>query len=110
MFRAPETEPPRTLTRWRFEVMPRSVLATMSRGVLIVGLLATSALSSLAQRGGGGGGRGTGGGGGGGTAAGPQRDTTTGFAIRDKATITACAECHARDSAGFMQRISYERK
>ena len=40
----------------------------------------------------------------------PQRDTTTGFVIRDKATITACGECHLRDTSGYMQRISYERK
>jgi quinohemoprotein amine dehydrogenase len=45
-----------------------------------------------------------------GGAAGPQRDTTTGFVIRDRATITSCGECHLRDSAGYMQRISYERK
>src|SRR4029079_14981681 len=96
-----------TLTRWRYEVMPRSVLAMTSRGVLIVALLVAGKQSARAQRGGGGGGRGQGGGGGG---AAPQRDTTTGFAIRDKATITACGECHLRDSSGYMQRISYERK
>ena len=87
--------------------MPRSVLAMTSRGVLIVALLVAGTQSARAQRGGGGGGRGQGGGGGG---AAPQRDTTTGFAIRDKATITACGECHLRDSSGYMQRISYERK
>jgi quinohemoprotein amine dehydrogenase len=86
--------------------MPRSVFAMTSRGVLIVALLGVAAQSAIAQRGGGGG-RGQGGGGGSPAAA---RDTTTGFVIRDRATIQACGECHLRDSSGYMQRISYERK
>ena len=83
--------------------MPRSVFAMTSRTFLVVAMLVAGTQSALAQRGGGGGGRGQGAGG----AAGPQRDTTTGFVIRDRATITSCGECHLRDSAGYMQRISY---
>ena len=86
--------------------MPRLVFAMTSRAILVVAMLVAGTQSALAQRGGGGGGRGQGAGG----AAGPQRDTTTGFVIRDRATITSCGECHLRDSAGYMQRISYERK
>jgi quinohemoprotein amine dehydrogenase len=57
-----------------------------------------------AQRGGrGGAGRGGGGGG-------PAADTTTGFSIRDAAIIKYCSDCHAQDSAGYMQRVSYSRK
>ena len=86
--------------------MPRSVLAMTSRGVLIVALLVAGSHSALAQRGGGGGGRGQGGGG-------VQRRSAirrpaSPFAI--KATHHRCGECHLRDSSGYMQRISYERK
>jgi quinohemoprotein amine dehydrogenase len=88
--------------------MPRSLFAMTSRGVLLAALLTSGMESALAQRGGGGGGGGRAGAAGGGPA--PQRDTTRGFAITDRATITSCGECHARDSSGYMQRISYERK
>lgn len=37
-------------------------------------------------------------------------DTTTGFAINDALTIERCQRCHARDSVGYMQRLSYVRK
>ena len=87
--------------------MLRSVLAMTSRSMLVVALFLSSAHSVRAQRGGGGG---AGRGGGGGGAANTQRDTTTGFAIHDRAIIAACSECHARDTSGYMQRISYERK
>jgi len=69
--------------------MPRSVFAMTSRAFLVVAMLVAGTQSTLAQRGGGGGGRGQGAAGGGG-AAGLQRDTTTGFVIRDRATITSC--------------------
>lgn len=82
----------------------------MSRSMLgLVGaLLVCGATVAHAQRGGGGGGRG--GRGAPGAANGPQADTTTGYAVNDRNTITYCARCHVRDSAGYMQRISYERK
>jgi quinohemoprotein amine dehydrogenase len=40
----------------------------------------------------------------------PQRDTVTGFVIRDKAIIKSCSECHMQDAAGHLSRISYLRK
>jgi quinohemoprotein amine dehydrogenase len=55
----------------------------------------------------GGGGRG---GRGGGPANGPGADTTRGFVINDPTTRTNCQSCHQRDTAGMLQRISYERK
>jgi quinohemoprotein amine dehydrogenase len=70
---------------------------------LIVGLVICGSSVASAQRGGrGGAGRGSG--------AGGQADTTTGFVIHDQSIINACSDCHARDSAGYMQRVSYERK
>jgi quinohemoprotein amine dehydrogenase len=38
------------------------------------------------------------------------KDTTRGFPIHDQAVITHCASCHHSDSAGVMQRLSFERK
>jgi quinohemoprotein amine dehydrogenase len=38
------------------------------------------------------------------------KDTTTGYVIRDAATIRACGRCHKSDSAGYMSRLSYMRK
>ena len=88
--------------------MSRTVFAKASKGALIVALLASSVDVAEAQRGGGGGGgRGGRGGPGGGQAA---ADTTTGFVITDAATRQRCSSCHVRDSTGYMQRISYERK
>jgi quinohemoprotein amine dehydrogenase len=46
----------------------------------------------------------------GGAAGGAPRDTTTGYAIKDRNVLTYCRRCHVTDSAGMMQRISYERK
>jgi quinohemoprotein amine dehydrogenase len=59
-----------------------------------------------AQRAGGGGrgGRGAG------PANGPAADTTRGFVVNDPTTRTNCQSCHQRDTAGMLQRISYERK
>lgn len=37
-------------------------------------------------------------------------DTTRGFAINERAIIANCTGCHVRDSAGIVQRISFERK
>ncbi len=42
-------------------------------------------------------------------AAGP-RDTTSGFPIHDANIIRNCTRCHARDSSGIVQRISFMRK
>jgi quinohemoprotein amine dehydrogenase len=71
---------------------------------LIVALVICVSSGASAQRGGrGGAGRGSG-------APGGAPDTTTGFVIHDQAIINACSDCHARDSAGYMQRVSYERK
>ena len=86
--------------------MPRRLLASSSRVWLVVGLLAWGGVAN-AQRGGGGGGRG---GRGAAQGGGPAADTTTGFVIRDAATRTNCQSCHQRDTAGMLQRISYERK
>ncbi len=77
--------------------------------MVVVAALAVSPASVHAQRGN----RGGGGGGGGGSAGAggaPQRDTTTGFVIRDQNILAYCSGCHVRDSAGYMQRLSYERK
>jgi len=38
------------------------------------------------------------------------RDTTAGFPIRDNTVLTQCRRCHTTDSAGVMQRVSFERK
>jgi hypothetical protein len=87
--------------------MARSVLAKGSCIPLVMALLSLSPQAVHGQRGGRGGGAANG------TAAPPgsaTRDTTSGFVIRDKNILTYCADCHARDSAGYMQRISYERK
>ena len=64
---------------------------------------AAVAPEALAQRGGRGGRGGTAG-------AGPAADTTTGFPIKDRNVLQYCRRCHVADSAGYMQRISYERK
>jgi quinohemoprotein amine dehydrogenase len=39
-----------------------------------------------------------------------QRDTTSGFAIRDQTILSRCGSCHVADSAGIVQRLSYLRK
>jgi quinohemoprotein amine dehydrogenase len=59
-------------------------------------------LAVQAQRGGGGGAPGGRGG--------PPADTTKGFAISNRQILDNCTGCHKRDSAGYVQRISYERK
>ncbi|MDB4875623.1 MAG: peaA [Gemmatimonadetes bacterium] len=82
--------------------MARSVFAKCVGVPLVAALLSSGSEIAHAQRGGrGAAGQATGG---------APRDTTTGFVIRDKTVITNCGDCHTRDSAGYMQRISYERK
>jgi len=85
--------------------MPRSLPGTALRGFLGVAVVVGAVRAAEAQRGGGDTGRGSGG-------AGPAaaRDTTKGFPIFDRTTIQACGECHLRDTAGVMQRLSFERK
>lgn len=39
-----------------------------------------------------------------------NRDTTSGFRITEPLVAALCSSCHARDSAGVMQRISFLRK
>ena len=80
-----------------------------SRALLGLVLLASLTLPlavAHAQRGGGG----RGGAGGNGRAGGPPPDTTRGFAITERAIIGNCTGCHKQDSAGVVQRISFERK
>jgi quinohemoprotein amine dehydrogenase len=68
-------------------------------GVALLGLMLVPG-AAVAQRGGGpGGGRG-----------GPPADTTKGFAIANREILNNCTGCHKRDTAGYVQRISYERK
>jgi len=89
--------------------MSRTMFAKASRSVLFAALFLVTANTLEAQRGGGGGGgRGRAGGAPGGP--GSASDTTTGFVITDPATRQRCSSCHVRDSSGYMQRISYERK
>lgn len=38
------------------------------------------------------------------------RDTTRGFVINDPNIIANCTDCHARDSTGIVQRLSFMRK
>jgi quinohemoprotein amine dehydrogenase len=87
--------------------MSRNVLS-WSRVWLILPFFAFAS-EGIAQRGGVGGGAGRAGAPaqGGGRA---NADTTRGFVINDVAIRQRCSSCHARDSAGYMQRISYERK
>jgi Quinohemoprotein amine dehydrogenase A, alpha subunit, haem binding. len=85
--------------------MPRVVVVDVSRRwsvALALALLLCGNQMAVAQRGGRGG-RANG-------AGGSLPDTTTGFVIRDSLTMRYCAGCHTRDNAGYMQRISYERK
>jgi quinohemoprotein amine dehydrogenase len=84
--------------------MPRLAFVKCTR-VSIVMLVLCAPTVLCAQRGAGRGSRAAGAGGGG-----PTADTTTGYAVRDAATIKACSNCHKVDSDGNMQRISYERK
>jgi quinohemoprotein amine dehydrogenase len=88
--------------------MPRSLLGTALRGFVAAAVMIAAAHTAEAQRGGGGGGRA--GAGGPAPGAASPRDTTRGFPISDRATIQACGECHLRDTAGVMQRLSFERK
>ena len=43
-------------------------------------------------------------------AQGGQRDTTSGFIIRDAAVLASCGGCHSADSTGRLRRLSYMRK
>jgi quinohemoprotein amine dehydrogenase len=86
--------------------MPRVAVASVwhhGSTIALAAVLLCGGQAALAQRGGRGGGRAGGPGG-------SAPDTTTGFVIRDQTTIANCRRCHTLDSAGFMQRISYERK
>jgi len=82
--------------------LPVAVVTSASRWCVAMALLSLLTNVAVAQRGGGGG-RGARG------LASPP-DTTTGFIVRDQVTIAYCSGCHVRDSTGYMQRISYERK
>jgi quinohemoprotein amine dehydrogenase len=73
-----------------------------SRVWLALALLCVTNVALAQQRGG------RGGRGGNGSAA--SQDTTTGYAIKDRNVLTYCRRCHTTDSAGMMQRVSYERK
>lgn len=80
---------------------------TVSRaalGLVLFALVTLPLAVARAQRGGGGRAGGTG------RAGGPAPDTTRGFAINDRAILANCIGCHKRDSAGVVQRISFERK
>jgi quinohemoprotein amine dehydrogenase len=71
-----------------------------SRVWLALALLCVTNVALAQQRGG----RGRG------TSSAASQDTTTGYAIKDRNVLTYCRRCHVTDSAGMMQRISYERK
>lgn len=43
-------------------------------------------------------------------AQGGQRDTTSGFIIKDVTILANCAGCHSEDSTGRLRRLSYMRK
>ncbi|MEP6621084.1 MAG: quinohemoprotein amine dehydrogenase subunit alpha [bacterium] len=83
--------------------MSRRSVSSFARVQVIVPALLLCAGLLHAQGGRGGAARGAGG------ARGPI-DTTTGFVVRDNNVIAYCSGCHVRDSSGYMQRISYERK
>ena len=87
--------------------MSRLVAVRSGRLVLLWALAATITIphAAFAQRGG----RAAGVGAGGGRAS-AQADTTRGFPINDRGIIANCTGCHTRDSAGYVQRISFERK
>src|SRR5262245_48437415 len=72
-----------------------------SRVWLALALLCVTNVA-LAQQRGGRGGRGA--------SSAASQDTTTGYAIKDRNVLTYCRRCHVTDSAGMMQRVSYERK
>ena len=72
-----------------------------SRIWLAIALLCVTNVA-LAQQRGGRGGRGA--------SSTASQDTTTGYAIKDRNVLTYCRRCHVTDSAGMMQRVSYERK
>ncbi|MBL0171079.1 MAG: quinohemoprotein amine dehydrogenase subunit alpha [Gemmatimonadaceae bacterium] len=61
--------------------------------LLAVSLVASSALAQGGRSGGG-----------------ASRDTTRGFVINEPSIVNNCTECHARDSSGIIQRLSYLRK
>src|SRR4029079_10353774 len=79
-----------------------------SLGMLLVAslILPLAVRAAHAQRGGGG----RGAAGGNGRAGGPPPDTTRGFPITERAIVGNCIGCHKQDSAGVVQRISFERK
>jgi len=79
-----------------------------SLGMLLVAslILPLAVRAAHAQRGGGG----RGAAGGNGRAGGPAPDTTRGFPITERAIVGNCIGCHKQDSAGVVQRISFERK
>ena len=85
---------------------------TVSRARAVVAFTLFALCASVNALGAQGGGAGRGGRAGGGGAPGPgaSRDTTPGFPIRDAVIYANCGECHARDSTGIMQRLSFMRK
>ena len=84
--------------------MSRRSDSRFSGALVALPLILLSAVFAHAQ--GGRGGRA----GGSGAARGPAADTTTGFVVRDNNILANCTGCHVRDTAGYLQRISYERK
>jgi quinohemoprotein amine dehydrogenase len=86
------------------------MISSRTGAVVLLSLLALGASVTAAGAQGGGGRGGRGGGGSAGGGGGAQRDTTPGFPIRDPVIYANCGECHARDSTGIMQRLSFMRK
>jgi quinohemoprotein amine dehydrogenase len=82
------------------------VMSSRSRvfGLVLLASLTLPVAVAQAQRGG------RAGGGGNGRAGGPPPDTTRGFPITERAIVANCIGCHKQDSAGVVQRISFERK
>ena len=73
---------------------PRRRASTPLRFLGVVWVLCASAVSAAGAQG-----------------PGAQRDTTTGFPIRDTLVVAKCAGCHVKDSTGrVLQRLSLLRK
>lgn len=89
-----------------------SRLVAVRSGLLVLSWILAASIATpraaVAQRGGGGGAHGAAPGAG--RAGASQADTTRGFPIGERAIIANCTGCHVRDAAGYVQRISFERK